>query len=112
MLQVHDLKRQTAIRLAQEQEQSRLPSSMEGPMQILPPDQGQMQFYGVPQAFAPVDPNRVAQDSRMFNARSEENRSFSRYEGQRMVDVNRNKPMQYVPIRSNSTTAPNVSMNV
>jgi len=106
MLQIHDLKRQTALRLAQEQEQSR-GQSMEGGMQILPPDQGQLQYYGAPQAFAPVDPNRVAQDARMFNAQPAENRSFSRYEGQGMADMNRNNQMQYVPNRSNPAAVPN-----
>lgn len=111
MLQIHDLKRRTALRLAQEQEQSLASGQrVEGRMQILPPEQGQMQqYYGAPQSFAPVDPHRFAQDSRVLRPQPAENQSFSRYEGQRVpVNTAVNNRAQYVPNRS-TPTVPNVS---
>ena len=120
-LQIHDLKRQTALRLAQEQGQSRaaVQSSNEGVMQILPPEQGTMQYqhpYGVPLSFSPVESNRVPQDSGMFNHQAAENRSFQRYEGHGMVtNTNMTPPnhrTQYVQSRTNLGTVPNVSQFV
>lgn len=109
-MQIHDLKRQTALRLAKEQGQSR--ATGEGGMQILPPEQMQYQpvYLPPPPAFTPVDPNRVAHDSRIFDGPVPmENRSFSRYEGQCMVDPNLSNQIQYPQSRNNVTSMPNVS---
>jgi hypothetical protein len=107
-MQIHDLKRQTALRLAKEQGQSR--ATGEGGMQILPPEQMQYQpvYLPPPPAFTPVDPNRVAHDSRIFDGPVPmENRSFSRHEGQCMVDPNLSNQMQYPQSRNNVTSMPN-----
>lgn len=84
-MQVYDLKRQTAMRLAQEHEHTfTAGQTYERNMQILPPEQLQMQYqhpYVSPQVFAPVDSNRIAQDSTRF-PHTAENRSFELYDGQ------------------------------
>jgi hypothetical protein len=87
---LQDLKKQTALRLAQEQQQT-LPEEIEQQanerkMQILPPENAHVNRrpnYGAPQNF--VDVNRMNEAS----TRSFQNvgsQRFSRYDGQTMVD--------------------------
>jgi hypothetical protein len=110
------LKKQTALRLAKEQQQNHPmveQQANERNMQILPPDHAYMNRrpnYGMP--FAPhnfADVNRMAEESgRSFQNVGDQ--PFSRYDGQAIIDnTNMNRDRKQFKSSISSPTLPMVS---